>query len=397
MEENKNISTELLSAVKAIKSAILQSQARTARNVNADVLALNYSVGGYISSESHRQGWGSGAIRTISEQLRKELPGLKGFGYENLKKMRQFYEEWTRCLNGSPTATYLENAINGSPMATQLQVFGNELSLPVLQSQMLTGAIGIETAHDFWSISFSHHMEILNKTTTIEERLFYIRQTATNKWDKDRLRELLKQDLFHHQSSMPNNFLTALPKRVQALKAIEMFKDEYFLDYINVEELGVRDEADVDEKVVENAIVQNVKNFIMMFGNDFAFVGNQYHLEKFGKDHFADLLFFNRELSCLVAVELKLGEFKPIYLGQLQTYLQILDDDVRKPNENPSIGLILCQDVDKSYAEYVIQKYDSPMGVAKYYTSVNMPENLRKALPDIEQLKKLLSKNFEDN
>ena len=236
-------------------------------------------------------------------------------------------------------------------------------------------------------------MEIINKTDTLEERLFYIKQTVAYKWDKYRLRDLLKQDLYHHQSLMPNNFLVTMPKRVQALKAIGMFKDEYLLDYINVEELGARDESEVDEKVVENAIVQNVKNFIMTFGKDFAFVGNQYHMEKFGENHFIDLLFYNRELTCLVAVELKLGKFKPIYLAQLQTYLQVLDDEVRKPNENPSIGIILCQDVNKAYVEYVIQRYDSPMGVATYKTSTDMPEKLRKSLPDMEDLKRLLSSN----
>lgn len=243
--------------------------------------------------------------------------------------------------------------------------------------------LDVEAAHHFLSISFSHHMEIISRTNSLEERLFYINQSAAFKWDKYRLRDLLKQDLYHHQSLMPNNFLTTMPKRVQVLKAIEMFKDEYLLDYINVEELGVREESEVDEKVVEHAIVQNVKNFIMTFGKDFTFVGNQYHLEKFGESHFIDLLFYNRELTCLVAVELKLGKFKPIYLAQLQTYLQVLDDDVRKTNENPSIGIILCQDVNKAYVEYVIQRYDSPMGVATYKTAADMPEEIRKAFPNL--------------
>ena len=129
----------------------------------------------------------------------------------------------------------------------------------------------------------------------------------------------------------------------------------------------------------------------MTFGHDFAFVGNQYHLEVYGVEHFPDLLFFNRELNALVVVELKTGDFKPGYLGQLMAYLQILDDKVRKPHENPSIGIVLCKSANKDYVEYVIQKYDSPMGVATYRTSDDMPENLRKALPDIEQLKALLS------
>lgn len=407
MMENDNTILSISRAVTTIKTAILQSQARTIRNANSDVLALYYAVGQYISTESRTQKWGSGAIKTISEQLRKELPGLKGFSESNIKNMRQFYETWTDCVFRQPLASEIENlpilqlsvaendankisqplaGENESPMAT-------ELMKSIVRLNFSPETFNVELAHDFLSISFTHHMEILFKTNALEERLFYIRQTALNKWDKYKLRDCLKQDLYHHQAEMPNNFLAALPKRVQALKAIEMFKDEYLLDYMNVEELGVRDAADMDERVVENAIVQNVKNFIMMFGRDFTFVGNQYHLEKFGKDHFVDLLFYNRELMCLVAVELKLGEFKPIYLGQLQTYLQILDDEVRKPNENPSIGIILCQDMDKSYVEYVIQRYDSPMGVAKYHTSADMPEELRKALPDINSLKRLLSES----
>lgn len=369
-------------AVQVIKTAILQSQERTTRNVNADLLALNYAVGGYLSEQARLHKWGSGIIQSISEQLQKDIPGLRGFGVSSLKNMRQFYEEWNKILISQPLADQIDNDQIGTPKTTQL---------PVLQSKALAMALDVETAHDFISISFTHHMEILSKTNSLEERLFYIHNAAVYKWDKYKMRDILKQDLFHHQSLMPNNFLLTMPKRVQALKAIEMFKDEYLLDYINVEELGVRDEAEIDEQVVEKAIIQNVKNFIMTFGKDFTFVGNQYHLEKFNKDHFVDLLFYNRELSALVAVELKKGEFKPIYLAQLQTYLQLLDDEVKKPQENPSIGIILCQDVDKAYVEYVIQRYDSPMGVAKYKTAADMPDRLRKALPDIEELKKLIS------
>ena len=420
MMENDNTMLSISRAVTTIKTAILKCQARTLRNANSDVLALYYAVGQYISTESRTQKWGSGAIKTISEQLRKELPGLKGFSERSIRYMRQFYEVWCNHVHQrllvdekeydaflQPLAAKISDMSILQPAAAKLNVEAicqptdsenkspmvTELLTSITRLDFSNEIFDVEIAHSFLSISFTHHTEILTQTKTIEERLFYIRQAALNKWDKYKLRDCLKQDLFHHQAEMPNNFLSTLPKRVQALKAIEMFKDEYLLDYMNVEELGVRDAADMDERVVENAIVQNVKNFIMMFGKDFTFVGNQYHLEKFGKDHFVDLLFYNRELMCLVAVELKLGEFKPIYLGQLQTYLQILDDEVRKPNENPSIGIVLCQDMDKSYVEYVIQRYDSPMGVAKYHTSVDMPEELRKALPDIDSLKRLLSES----
>lgn len=169
-----------------------------------------------------------------------------------------------------------------------------------------------------------------------------------------------------------------------------MFKDEYLLDFINTEEIGIRDIEDIDERVVEKEIVHNIKNFIMTFGRDFAFVGNQYHLEAFSEDFFPDLLFFNRELNCLVVIELKTGDFKAGYLGQLMTYLRILDDKVKKPHENSSIGIVLCKNANKDFVEYVIQDYAKPMGVATYRLSEEMPEKLREALPDVEELKKLL-------
>ena len=160
--------------------------------------------------------------------------------------------------------------------------------------------------------------------------------------------------------------------------------------------MPAQDEADIDERVLENAIIHNVKNFILTFGKDFAFIRNQYHLDAFGENQYIDLLFFNRSLNCLVAVELKKGPFKTAYLGQLSGYLSILDGFEKKPHENPSIGLILCKDMNKSFVDYVIQDYDKPMGVATYKTSKDMSLKLKEALPDIEELKRLLEKRDSD-
>ena len=210
------------------------------------------------------------------------------------------------------------------------------------------------------------------------------------------LKKHILADDFHHRGQLSNNFKQTLSVSGQALRAIRTFKDEYLLDYINVEELDARDEADIDERVLENAIIHNVKNFILTFGKDFAFIRNQYHLDAFGENQYIDLLFFNRSLNCLVAVELKKGPFKTAYLGQLSGYLSILDGFEKKPHENPSIGLILCKDMNKSFVDYVIQDYDKPMGVATYKTSKDMSSELKEALPDIEELKRLLEKRDSD-
>lgn len=154
--------------------------------------------------------------------------------------------------------------------------------------------------------------------------------------------------------------------------------------------LCARDIEEVNESVVEQKIVDNIKKFILRFGKEFLFVENQYTITVAGHDHRIDLLFFNRELNCLVAIELKTGEFKQIYLGELNGYLRLLDDYVRKPHENPSIGIVLCKSADRTYVEYMIQDYDKPMGVATYKTATDMPERLRNALPSQEALMKLM-------
>lgn len=157
---------------------------------------------------------------------------------------------------------------------------------------------------EFLSIGFSHHIEILSKTSSLEARLFYIHECATRFWSKYTLRDYLKADLYGKQGTMPNNFPQAMPDAKQALKAIGVFKDEYLLDYINVEQLDEK-EQDLDERVLEHAIVAHIKKFIMTVGHDFSFIGNQYRVEVAGEELFIDLLFFNRELNALVAIDLK--------------------------------------------------------------------------------------------
>ncbi len=373
----EQISTKYTEAVQLIKSAILQNQLEAAKAVNRQMLALYYGVGKYVSENTRNGAWGTGAIEAISEQLRRELPGLRGFGVTNIKMMRIFYEQWSEVLNRQPLADDLKPTDNK-----------DDLPIKALLSANRQPSADELDWYDFFSISFTHHCEILSKTTTLKERAFYIHQAATLHWDKYTLRDNLKADLFHHQSQMPNNFAKTMPSTRHAVKAISMFKDDYLLDFINVEEIGERDPQDIDERVIENSIVANVKKFILTFGKDFTFMGNQVHLDKFGHDHYVDLLFFNRELQCMVVFELKKGMFKPAYLGQLAAYIRMLNDDERKPHENPTIGIVLCRDADKTYVEYMLQDYNQPMGVATYQI---MPEQLRKVLPPEEEIKKLLN------
>lgn len=379
-------------AVRIIKEAILRSQYDAACAVNEKLLALYFGIGKYVSLNSRKGFWGKGAIDTISGKLQKELPGLRGFSARNLRYMRAFYEEWamldaTQVVDGrhvlADTTTEMDDS--DSNLAVAIAKIPDK---PIWHLQVPNCTEF--PADEFLRIGFTQHRAIFEEIKDMGARCFYIRCCAERKYTVEELKASIARDDYRHQGSLPNNFAKTLPATSQALRAITAFKDEYLLDFINVEELGARDGQDVDERVVENAIVHNVKNFILAFGKDFTFVRNQYHLDAFGEDLYIDLLFFNRELNCLVAVELKTGKFKTSYLGQLQGYLSVLDGFERKPHENPSIGLILCKDMNKSFVDYVIRDYSKPMGVATYKTADDMPENIRKALPDVEDLRRLL-------
>ena len=367
-------------AVRAIKEAILRSQFRAASSANKEQLSLYYGIGSYVSKNSREGFWGKGAIEAISKQLQKELPGLRGFSATNIKNMRSFYEEWSPVINRQPMAD--ENK-------TLTAVGDSELDEQMLLMEIRQPIADKFNWSDFIAIGFSHHIEIITKAKSLDARLFYIHESATRFWNKYTLRDYLKADLYNHRGSLPNNFTTTMPSTKQALKAVNAFKDEYLLDFINVEELDALDE-DLNERMLEKSIVDNIKRFILTFGQDFIFVGNQYRLEVEGEEMFVDLLFFNRELNSLVAVELKSGKFRSSYLGQLSIYLSALDTYVRKPHENPAIGILLCRDVNQSFVEFAIRDYDKPMGVATYKATKDMPERLRNALPDIEALRKLL-------
>ena len=378
---------EVITAVEAIKTAILQSQYQAAKETTRVQLILYYGIGRYLSSKKGKKTWGTSVLETISSQLRKELPGLRGFSATSLKKMRLFYENWNflEDSNSSVMTDELPEKLNSSDASDELTAI-----IPIADFKLSGINLADFPVEDFFKVPFSHHITIFSKVKNLQERYYYIHRVVEENLQVDTLEILIKQDAYKHQKEIPNNFERTISPSSLARKAVEMFKDEYLLDFINVEEIGERDAADVDERVVENAIIHNVKNFIMTFGKDFAFVGDQYHLEAFNEEFFSDLLFFNRELNCLVVVELKRGEFKPAYLGQLSAYLRIIDDKIKKPHENRTIGIVLCKSMNKQFAEYVIQDYDKPMGITTYKSLSEMPEDMQKVLPDLDDIKKIM-------
>lgn len=391
MATSNEIQQSYIKAAETIKNAILSAQYEAARGVNNIQLMLYYSVGRFISHYSRKAQWGTAAIASISHLLTHDMPGLRGFSEANIKKMRTFYEEWRELDAQTPEAKSLIQTSDLPEINSLIQM--NEIQILPFNFPSTDAFPG----NDFRSIGFTHHTNILIGTKSRQERMFYISLCAREHLTPDGIKNCIRQNLYAQRGELPNNFLQKLPSGSLAKRAILAFKDQYMLDFINIEELGARDIEEVNETVVEQKIVDNIKQFILRFGKDFLFVGNQYTLNVHGHEHRIDLLFFNRELDCLVAIELKTGPFKQIYLGELNGYLRLLDDFVRKPHENPSIGIVLCKSADKSYVEYMIQDYDKPMGVATYKTATDMPERLRKALPDQEELLKIIGSELNNN
>jgi len=393
--------TQLYKAeTQAIKNVILQSRYRAASLANSELLALYFSIGGYISANSREGKWGTNAISAIAGKLQKELPGLRGFSATNMRYMRLFYEAWSWLGNSSVVTDELMIEIrqlqlaNLQPADNQQVASNRNLQVTKLQAldnqeNMANRQLSTDDLNMFLSIGFTHHCEIFTKAKDPNERLFYIQKCATEFWSVEKLKYHLKSDLYGKQGALPTNFVTTITDTDLRQRALLSFKDEYLLDFINIEDPS----EELDERVLEHEIVANVQKFIMALGNDFSFVGNQYRIEVDEKEYFVDLLFFNRRLQSLVAIELKRGEFKPEYAGKLNFYLSALDDFVKLAHENPSIGIILCKAKRKTTVEFAFRDTSKPMGVATYRLSSEWPEPYRDILPDAKTLKRLLKEN----
>ncbi len=355
-------------AIQAIKQAILKSRYHAAVLANREMLMLYFGVGEYISNNSRTGTWGTGAIETISTQLQKELPGLRGFSATNLKRMRTFYEAW-------------ESSFVNRPLAMDEMVLTNDEV--VINRPLVTDDLGSGESDAFGRVGFTHHYEILLKAKSLEERLFYIRKCAAEFWSVEKLKYNLKSDLYAREGKIANNFAVTIADADYRGKALRSFKDEYLLDYINIE-----DPDEADEREISDQIVRNIKKFIMTLGSDFSFIGQEYRIVVEGNEYF--MLFFNRRISALVALELKRGAFKPEYAGKLNFYLSALDEYVKMPHENPSIGIVLCKSQKGKLVEFAFKDISKPMGVATYRTARELPPEYRGILPEADKLMEVL-------
>ena len=372
----RNEALEIGIAVRTIKAAILKSRYMAARKANFEHLKLYFNIGAYVSANTRNGAWGTGAIEAISERLSLELPGLRGFSPSNIKNMRQFFEEWAVPSNRQLATGDLMKSLSDD-------------AVPAIR-QLSTGELTESDLTAFFSIGFTHHMEILFKCRSQMERWYYIRKAAMEFWNVEELKRRIRARDYVVNGRTVNNFALTLPTDRQVGKAVQAFKSEYLLDFVNI--VDVDDDAEtLDEPEWMMEMVSKVRKFIQELGPDFCFMNVKKRFVVGETEFFSDLVFYHRTLKCMVAIELKKGAFKPAYLGQLDFYLACLDKYVKLADENPSIGLLLCHSMDRPVVELAVRRYSMPLGVATYRTSEDVPPAYKALKPLLDGSQKLLA------
>ena len=402
MKKNQGsaIPADFASAVKDIKLAILQARAKAAHLANAEALKLYFFVGGYISKKTRNAKWGSGAIDALSNQLQVELPGLRGFSASSMIFMRLFYEAWAaypeiRHLASDEFHYLPSNEIDNAQihyLPSNEFADTNNRQMPSAEIRPLpTDELDKDDIAAFFSIGFTHHREIIRFCKDFDERLYYIHACAKAPWTVEQLQQHLRADDYHHIGALPNNFAKTLSPMALATKAVRSFRDEYLLELINLDNVDAFHDQDIDERVLSKELVANIeKTIAALGGSEFCFMGREKRLVVEGEELFVDLLFYHRSLQAMVAVELKMGKFRAAYLGQLSQYLSVLDAVEKKPNENPSVGLLLCEKMNKPVVQLTVQGYSQPIGIATYQALRNIPQPYKALAPVIDGVRKVM-------
>lgn len=389
-KDRQLVPRDFATAVKDIKLAILQARAKAARLANAEALKLYFFVGGYISKKTRNAKWGSGAIDALSNQLQIELPGLRGFSATNIKNMRAFFEFWADDFSIRPLSMG-ELSIRHLPSDENWSSATNEIR------QTPSAELGVESLNAFMSVGFSQHRDIVRAVQSKDEAWYYICASAKAPWSYEQLLQHLRADDYHHIGALPNNFGKTLSPMALATRAVRSFRDEYLLELVNLDNADAVHDQDVDERVLSKSLVADVEKTIQALGgDDFCFMGREKRLIVEGEEVFIDLLFYHRSLRAMVAVELKMGKFRAAYLGQLELYLSALDATMKHPDENPSIGLLLCEKMNKGFVEFAVRDKSKPLGIATYRTLRSIPKPYKMLAPVIEGVKRVMAENAKE-
>ena len=323
--------------VEDIKDKINKRQIQLLKTMNAETINLYWEIGKEIYNKQIEKGWGKSIVNILSKELQNEYPGSKGYSASNLWRMRNFY------------LTYKEET-KLAPMVRE--------------------------------ISWTNNVVIMEKCKDNLEKEFYIQMTKRYGWTKRILVNFIYDDMYEKYLLNQTNFDKTLPKE-RCFQAKLAIKDEYTFDFTTLS-------PEYNEHELEMTLVNNIRVFLIEMGGDYTFIGNQYHILIGKKDLYIDLLLFHRRLRSLIAIELKIGEFEAEYTGKMQLYFTALDEQVKLQEENPSIGIIICKNKDKTIVEYALKQSNAPIGVATYKVHNSLPENMKKLLPSPEEIAKRL-------
>lgn len=330
--------------LQAVKQRIQESRIRAYRSVNKELIDLYWGIGREIAERQERDGWGKSVVERLSRDLRKEFPGTSGFSTQNLWFMRQIYLEYRR-----------------HPNLLQL----------------------------VREVPWGQNISTMTKLKDATEREYYLSMTIEMGWSRSVLLHQIKTDVYqrHTHVAKQHNFQSTLPVTL-AEQADEAMKDVYALDFLGITKPVV-------ERELERRMVNHIRDVLLEFGQGFAFIGNQYPVKLKDEQYFIDLLFYHRKLRCLVAIELKSGKFRPEYAGKMNFYLNLLNDFIREPDENPAIGIILCGDRNRMEVEYALRGINKPVGVAEYILTRDLPSELIGKLPKPEELEEQIRQGLE--
>jgi len=346
MSEIQNITTsDFFDWITALKVKIQSARNKLAFSINSQVLELYWEIGRDIAEKQQKSGWGSSFVEKIAEELKQDFPEIKGFSRRNIYAILQWYKFYSEKYQFVP------------------QVVAQ--------------------------IPWGHNRLIITKIKNIDEAEFYCRAVIQNAWDRDTLEVQIENKYYMTVGNSTHNFDNTLPVKQSEL-ATQTLKDPYNFDFLGLEN-------DALEKAIEDELTKNITKFLLELGKGFAFLGQQYKIEIGENDHFLDMLFYHTELRCYIVIELKAGKFIPEFTGKLNYYLSAIDSQLRKPEDNPTIGILLCKKKNKIDVEYALRDIHKPMGISEYILTNAIPENIKPQLPSVEELERELEKQQQDN
>ncbi len=325
-----------------VKQRIQVAQTRAMLTVNSELVRLYWDIGRMIDDRQKIEGWGAGVIPRLATELKNEMPELKGFSERNIKRMLAFYRKYPEPASKVP-----------QPVA----------QLP-------------ETI--LWNIPWAHHVILMDKVPDIAIRRWYMEQTLANGWSRNILAMQIEAQAHARQGKARSNFAMTLPKHQSDLVQ-QTLKDPYIFDFLTLTE-------PFHERELETELVRQLEKFLLELGQGFAFVGRQYKIEVGDEDFYIDLLFYHLRLRAFVVIELKKGRFKPEYAGKLNFYCNVVNDRLKHQGDNPTIGLILCQERSRLLAEYSFAGINKPIGISTYELTRALPKEMKSALPTVEEI-----------